>query len=132
LKEDDNDYYIRDRNDDKIIIKKEEIQDKNALIIENINNCEIYILFNFKACYIKNIINSKIFIGSISGGSHITNCNNCEFYLITHQLRIHNNLNTNYFIIVSANPIIENCFGLSFYPLKIKYQELEENIKVFI
>ena len=117
---------------EKLILKKEEIGDKNNLIIENISNCEIYILHNFKACYLKDISHSKIFIGSVSGGTHITNCSSSFIYLASHQLRIHQTTNTAFFIISNSNPIIENCSELIFSPLNITYPTLEENLEVNI
>jgi len=121
---------ISQKTNEKIIFNKEDIKDRNSLYLENLNNCEIYILFNFKALYAKEIKNCKIYIGSISGGSHITDCNDSNFYMITHQLRIHKTHNTNFSIIISSNPIIEDCSGLLFSCLKIKYRDLEENLKV--
>ena len=114
----------------KIILNKSELLEKNSVLLENIENCEIYILYNLKALYVKNISNSKIFIGSVSGGTHITDSINCCFYLITHQLRIHQSHNTNFNIIISSNPILEDCTQLVFSSLKIDYLEYENNLKV--
>jgi len=87
-------------------------------------------LLNFKACYVKNVNNSRIYLGSINGGAHINDCQNCKFYLTTHQLRIHKTSNSLFSIIVSSNPIIEDCNNLLFSPLNITYSKLDENLKV--
>ena len=104
------------------------IQNKNNVIIENITDSSIYLLFNFKACYIKTIKNSKIYIGSVSGGSHITNSDGCEIYIASHQLRIHDTTNTNFYVLTNSNPIIEKSTKNIFHPLKISYKNYEENI----
>jgi len=129
-----NDFTLKDKRDlkEKLIITKEEVINKNNLIIENISNCEIYILHSFKACYMKNVINTRLYIGSVGGGTHITNCKDSLLYLTTHQLRIHHTQDTKFFIIANSNPIIEDCSKLVFYPLKIKYCGYEENLEVNI
>lgn len=121
---------ISNKLNEKIVYSLEDIKDRNSLFLENLNNCEVYILFNFKALYVKEIKNCKLFIGSISGGSHITDCIDSTIYVITHQLRIHKTFNTNFFIIVSSNPIIEDCNGLVFSNLKIKYSTFDYNLNV--
>ena len=126
------DLLLKNKSNEKLILRENEFIGKNNLIIENIENCEIYILFNFKACYIKNITSSKIYLGSINGGTHINDCKNCKFYLATHQLRIHKTLQTQFSIIVSSNPIIEDCSNLLFSPLNITYNKLDQNLTVII
>lgn len=121
---------ISNKSNEKIIFTLEDLKDRNSLFLENLNNCEVYILFNFKALYAKEIKGCKLFIGSISGGSHITDCTDSSIYLITHQLRIHKTHNTIFSIIVSSNPIIEDCNRLTFSNLKIKYRDLEHNLAV--
>jgi hypothetical protein len=121
---------ISNKSDEKIIFSLEDVNNRNSLFLENLNNCEVYILFNFKALYAKEIKNCKLFVGSISGGSHITDCIDSSIFLITHQLRIHKTHNTNFSIIVSSNPIIEDCTGLIFSNLKIKYTNFENILAV--
>ncbi len=121
---------IVNKSNEKIIFTLDDIKERNSLFLENLNNCEVYILFNLKALYVKEIKCCKLFIGSISGGSHITDCNDSSIYLITHQLRIHKTHNTNFSVIVSSNPIIEDCNALIFSNLKIKYRDFEKNLAV--
>ena len=131
LKNDNTDFIIKDlSNDLNKKISSQETLNKNNLIIENINNSTIYILQNFKACYIKNITNSNIFIGSVAGGTHITSSKDSNIYLITHQLRIHETFNTKFYVLINSNPIIEKSKELIFYPLKIKYNDYNENVKI--
>ena len=57
-------------------------------------------------------------LGCISGGSHLTSCVNCSFFLATHQLRIHKTYDTTFCIISASSPIIEDCSGLKFKQLE--------------
>jgi hypothetical protein len=126
----DSDLVINNKSNEKVILSENENPGKNNLIIENIENSEVQILLNFKACYIKNVNNSRIYLGSINGGAHINDCHNCKFYLATHQLRIHKTVNSLFSIVVSSNPIIEDCNNLVFSPLNIAYSQLDENLNV--
>jgi hypothetical protein len=126
------DFLLKDKINEKIVISQDNLFNKNNLIIENVNNCEIYLLQNFKACYIKNIQECKIFIGSVSGGTHITNANQTSFYIATHQLRIHKTYKSLFFIISTSNPIIEDCSELTFLPLNVEYDTFNDNLKVII
>ena len=124
------DLIIKDFLDQEKKFTAEEVKNKNNIIIENITNCTLYLLFNFKACYIKNINNCKIYIGSVSGGTHITNADDSFIYLITHQLRIHQSKQNHFFILINSNPIIEHCTRNVFSPLRIKYSNSDEILKL--
>ena len=56
----------------------------------------------------------------------MTDCYNCVFYLVTHQLRIHKTIDTTFNIISASSPIIEDCSGLKFKQLMDDYDKLEE------
>lgn len=122
------DLIIKNKDNQRITLSLEEIKGKNNVIIENAKKCEIVLLHNFKACYMKNIDECKIIIGSVSGGSLITQCQQSSIYLATHQLRIHQTTSTGFYVMINSNPIIEHSTNNCFYPLKIKYDTYEDNI----
>ena len=124
------DLVIKDLNDFTKKYTKEEILGKNNILIENIIKCDIYLLHDFKACYINNCQNCNIYLGCICGGTHITNCINSKIYLITHQLRIHQTTKSDFFVLINSNPIIEHSQENIFHPLKIKYNEFDTNKKI--
>ena len=124
------DLLIKDLKNEKKVFTKKEIEGKNNILMENINECEIYLLYNFKACYITNCNKCKIFLGSVSGGTHMTSITDSKIYLITHQLRIHKTTKCDFYVIINSNPIIEYSKENVFHPLKIKYEEYENNVKI--
>lgn len=105
-----------------------EVLNKNNVIISDAKNSQIYVLMNYKSFYIKNASNCKIYIGSVSGGCHITNCHDCEIFLACHQLRIHSTTNTQFYVMINSNPIIEQTHSVKFHPLKISYPDYDKNI----
>ena len=124
------DLVIKDLNECNKKYTKEEIKGKNNILMENIKDCTIYLLFDFKACYINNCSKCNIYLGSISGGTHITHCSESNIYLMTHQLRIHQTTKTHFYVLINSNPIIEYSKENVFHPLKIKYDEYQNNLKV--
>ena len=130
IKESDTDLIIKDLNNFTKKYEKEEIKGKNNILIENITNCNIYLLHDFKACYINNCQNCNIFLGCICGGTHITNCVNSKIYLISHQLRIHQTTKSNFYVLTNSNPIIEYSKENIFHPLKIKYEGFDDIVKI--
>ena len=104
------------------------LTNKNNLMLENISNAVIYVLSNVKCCFAKNMSNTTLVIGSVSGGSHFTSCTNCAIHLATHQLRIHNTTNTKFYVMINSKPIIEHSTSNTFFPLKIKYTGYHDNI----
>jgi hypothetical protein len=123
-------YIIKDKKDEKIEVT--DIENRDNLIIENLENCEIVIPFDFKALYAQNLKNCTFYLGCISGGSHLTSCTGCEFFLATHQLRIHKTYDTIFTIISASSPIIEDCSGLKFKLLSDDYMKDESLIQAKI
>ena len=104
-----NDLTIMDATD--AIIRKTEIEyeGKDNLIIENLQNCTVYIPFKVKALYVKNISNCTIYVGAVSGASFVNKAINSQLHMCSHQIRIHNSENTHFHLIAKSNPIIEHC-----------------------
>ena len=128
IKESETDLIIKDLNNFTKKYEKEEIKGKNNILMENITNCNLYLLHDFKACYINNCQNCNIYLGCICGGTHITNCINSNIYLISHQLRIHQTTKSNFYVLINSKPIVEYSKENIFHPLKIKYEGFENNL----
>ena len=75
---------IKDINCLTVRKTEQEYEGKENVIIENLENCEVYLPFLIKSLYIKNITDCKIFVGSVSGASFINTAKNCEIHLCSH------------------------------------------------
>jgi hypothetical protein len=62
----------------------EEYEGKENVIIEGLENCQVFLPFLVKSLYVKNITDCKIFVGAVSGASFINNAKNCEIHLSSH------------------------------------------------
>ena len=79
-----NDLVIKDINNEIIKKSEAEYEGKENIIIENVKDCKIYLPFNIKSLYVKNISNCQIFAGCISGASFINLALDCQLHLSSH------------------------------------------------
>ena len=78
--------YLSIKNVYDQVIKKtaEEYKGKESVIIEGLENCEVYLPFLVKSLYIKNLDGCHIYVGSVSGASFINNAKKCQIHLCSH------------------------------------------------
>jgi len=120
---------IKDVYNQSIKKTAEEYHGKENVIIEGLENCEVYLPFLMKSLYIKNITDCKVFVGAVSGASFVNGAVNCEIHLCSHQIRIHNSERTKFFLIAKSNPIIEHCKNMTFGKYKCTYAAHEEHLR---
>ena len=104
-----NDLGIKDLENQEIRKTESEYQGKENVIIENLKDCTVYLPFKIKCMYVKNITNCKIYAGCVSGATFVNVALNCELHMCSHQIRIHNSMNTEFHLVAKSNPIIEHC-----------------------
>lgn len=66
-----NDLVIIDAHGLEIHKSEQEYEGKENVIIENLTNCKMYIPFKIKSLYVKNMANTSLFVGCVSGASFI-------------------------------------------------------------
>ena len=108
---------IKDMSDQPEIMKTaQEYEGKENVIIENLTNCTVVLPFSVKSMYIKNISNTNIYVGSVSGASFVDKAIDCLIHVQSHQIRILNSRNTQFFLTARSSPIIEHCSEMKFGP----------------
>ena len=106
---------IKDISGDMSVVKTaSDYEGKENVIIENVADSQIVIPFSIKCLYIKNIRNTRIYVGSVSGASFVNEATDCLLHLQSHQIRIHNSTKVQFFLTARSNPIIEHCSELGF------------------
>jgi hypothetical protein len=78
----------------------------------------------FPGLALKNISNSVIVAGRVTGPVHITNVSDSILVMTAHQVRIHECSNVDIYLHCSSHPIIEDCKGMRFAPLPEHYVSL--------
>lgn len=83
--------------------------------------------FKIKSIYAKQLENCQIYVGCVSGASFINQALNCDLHMCSHQIRIHNSVNTEFHLIAKSNPIIEHCKQMMFSVYDCIYPLLEQH-----
>ena len=106
---------IQDCSDQTIVKSESELLNADVGII-NVKNCVIKLYGNPSVIHINNIENTVILCGPLSGTAFVNKCINSKLNLTCHQLRIHESIDTDFYINVSSRTIIENCKRVRFAP----------------
>ncbi|KEG03459.1 tubulin binding cofactor c, putative [Plasmodium vinckei vinckei] len=96
----------------------------SSLLINNMTNCEIIFLDILSSVFIQNITNCTIWSAAVESSLLIYNCVDCNILANSKQIRIHNAVNTNFYINSMSSPIIENSEKLFFFPYNLNFDEL--------
>ena len=107
---------IKDLSGQSITRTAEEYEGKENVIIENLTDCTVLLPFSLKCIYMKNIKNTKVYVGSVSGASFVNEAIDCLIHLQSHQIRIHTSQRVNFYLTARSNPIIEHCSEMKFGP----------------
>ncbi|MCJ1372951.1 hypothetical protein MMC20_004177 [Loxospora ochrophaea] len=75
----------------------------------------------FAGLTIKNVKESLLVCGSVSGAAHITDVEDSVLVITTRQFRMHECRNCVVYLHCSSKPIIEDCSGIRFAPLPKPY-----------
>lgn len=108
------DWTIHDLKDERI----EHICDGKLISINNLTNCVLFVPNVAPAISLNNLHHCVVIVNEITGSARITECHNCRFAFSVKQLRIHDTTDTDFYIAVVGDPIIEKCTRLRFAPLR--------------
>lgn len=75
----------------------------------------------FATLTLKNINESLIVCGHVSGAAHLTNITNSVIVVASRQFRMHESKGCDVYLHASSRPIIEDCTGVRFAPLPETY-----------
>ena len=64
----------------------------------------------------KNIKSCKIYVGVVSGASFVDLVTESVICIQSHQIRIHNSKDVEFYLTARSNPIIEHCTRMKFGP----------------
>jgi hypothetical protein len=106
-------YAIHDIADQKI----EHVADGGVVRIARLERCQILIPNETGGISLNGLKSCVVIATQITASAMIKDCSNCVFALKMKQLRIHDTVDTDFYISVVGNPIIENCHSVRFAPL---------------
>ncbi|XP_060074496.1 protein XRP2-like [Ylistrum balloti] len=101
----------------------------NMFIIQNCENCNIYIYDNSSTVTIDDCVNCNIFMGPISESVFIRDCKNLKIALACQQFRTRDCSKIEAFLFCTTQPVIEDSSGMKFACFTYSYPELEGQFK---
>ncbi|MCJ1432618.1 hypothetical protein MMC27_001975 [Xylographa pallens] len=82
----------------------------------------------FAGLTVKNIKQSLLVCGSVSGAAHMTGVDGTVIVVATHQFRMHECTNCVVYLHVNSRPVIEDCHGIQFAPIPPQYTKPHPNM----
>eukprot|EP01116_Phalansterium_solitarium_P002316 TRINITY_DN12269_c0_g1_i1.p1 TRINITY_DN12269_c0_g1~~TRINITY_DN12269_c0_g1_i1.p1 ORF type:complete len:367 (-),score=80.66 TRINITY_DN12269_c0_g1_i1:207-1238(-) len=106
-------------------------------IIEECDNCDIYLLDYSDSVQIDYCTNSRIFIGPSQGSLFLRNCTNCKVVIACQQFRTRECESIDVLLYSMTQPIIESSKNMTFSCFQYNYPELLDqfsraNLSVFV
>ncbi|SOV14819.1 tubulin binding cofactor c, putative [Plasmodium sp. gorilla clade G2] len=112
--------------ENKRIIKGFGETECSNLLLDNLVNCEIIILDILSSVLIQKIKHCTIWVSAVESSVMIYNCEDCNILSNSKQIRIHEAVDTHFYINTISNPIIENSTKLIFHKYNLIFDELSE------
>lgn len=122
-------FSIEEREDENIVLKQEQINQKDILI-SKMKNCTVRILGSPGTVHIVNIDNCTILSGPSSTSVFIELSKNSKIVMAAQQFRIHKTYLTDFYIHVTSRAIIEDCKDVRFAPYGFTYENLEDHYQI--
>jgi len=110
------------KRNETVIVKREEYEGKDTVIIENIENCDIFIPFIMNNLYIKNTYHSRIYSGYVLGTAYVETTSKSNYQIYCTFLKVLKANECVFHIASKMAPIIEECIWLEFGPCMFDYR----------
>ena len=118
---------VTNKHDEFIQFESSEVNGKDVAI-QNLEHCEIFLKGIPSSLQIKNLHGCVIIVGPCSKSVEIDECRQCEFALACEQLRVHLSDECDFYVHITAQPIIEDCHHCRFAPYTVEYQSKQNDI----
>ena len=101
-----------------------------AFTIDNVQDCDIYLMDACAQVTVDGARNCRIFIGPTEGAVFIRDCVNCKFAIVCRQLRTRDCVNVQTALFCRTRPIIESSVDMAFTCYDLNYDALPEQLKM--
>lgn len=111
---------------EKLKMTSEEINFKDVGL-HKLTNCEIRLEGMPSTLHMSQLAHCKIYTGPVKSSIFVEECKDCLFVFACQQLRTHKTTDTDIYLYVTSNPIVEDCFNIRFAPYNWCYASLDEH-----
>lgn len=116
----------------EVLVKKFDIGEVDArneeFTLSKLRDCEVRLKGCLRALFVDKLVNCKVYVGAVMGSVLIEGAEGCVFVMASHQIRIHNAKNCDFYLQVRSRPIIEDSNGVRFAPYCLSYRGMEEDL----
>ena len=118
---------VANKHDEFIHFEPEAVNGKDVAI-ENLEHCEIFLKGIPASLIIKNLHGCILIVGPCSRTVSIDECRQCEFALASQQLVVHTSDECDFYVHITAQPIIQDCHHCRFAPYNVEYETKQHDI----
>ncbi|XP_074316716.1 tubulin-folding cofactor C-like [Silene latifolia] len=113
----------------EILVENLKGKDMGEFSLLDLSSCEVRLVGRSRAIFIHGLRNCKIYAGPTLGSVLIDDVEGCVFVLASHQIRIHNARECDFYLRVRSRPIIEDSSGVRFAPYCLQYEGIDDDLK---
>ncbi|KAL2935675.1 Tubulin-folding cofactor C [Bienertia sinuspersici] len=104
-------------------------KDMGEFTLSELDSCEARLIGRSRAIFIHKLKNCKVYAGPALGSVLIDDVEGCVFVLASHQIRIHNARQCDFYLRVRSHPIIEDSSKVRFAPYCLQYDGIEDDLR---
>lgn len=112
-----------------VVFKDLDASTDGDFALSDLVNCKVYLRGRLRALFIHRLKGCQVFAGPVMGSVLIEEAENCVFMLASHQIRIHQTVNTDFYLRVRSRPIVEYVTNVRFAPYALVYRGVEEELQ---
>ncbi|KAJ0948711.1 putative cyclase-associated protein CAP/septum formation inhibitor MinC [Helianthus annuus] len=107
--------------ENEILTKEFKGSEIGEFVLSDLTNCEVRLKGCFWTSFINRLKNCKIYAGPVLGSILIEQVEGCLFVVASHQIRIHDAKESDFYLRCRSRPIIERSSGVRFAPYRLCY-----------
>ncbi|KAF5756116.1 putative cyclase-associated protein CAP/septum formation inhibitor MinC [Helianthus annuus] len=115
--------------ENEILTKEFKGSEIGEFVLSDLTNCEVRLRGCFRTLFINRLKNCKIYTGPVLGSILIEEVEGCLFVVASHQIRIHDAKESDFYLRCRSRPIIERSSGVRFAPYRLCYDGIESDLR---
>lgn len=123
---------FRDRENEVLVneFSRNELEGQSGeFTLSGLRKCEVRLKGCVRALFVDKLVDCKVYVGAVMGSVLIEGAEGCMFVLASHQIRIHEAKECDFYLRVRSRPIIEDCTGVRFGPYCLNYHGIEGDLE---
>lgn len=93
----------------------------------DLENCEVYLMDRSRMTTVKDVHNSRLFLGPVSENCYLQDCNDCTIAVACDQLTARNLHSCTLYLFCCTRPVLENCTDIKIAPYNYAYPHQDQH-----